>query len=155
MVDCLIKRTVIRCVATAIVSCVLLPLNCSARTFSAEGGDAVAGLGARQIAMGGTGVASSRGSYAVYYGAAGLSSSDKIELTYDRELGAMKPISFLGIALPTDFGREWGLKSHIGLGYYPRIYAKATGAFAEDDFESIFLRYLLHHNLRIHPVNSH
>ena len=115
----------------------------SARTFSAEGADAVAGLGARQIAMGGTGVASSRGSYAVYYGAAGLSDTQGVEFTYDRELGAIKPVSFLGLAVPTDFGRQIGLKTHFGLGYYPRIYAKATGAFNEDDFESIFLRYLL------------
>lgn len=115
----------------------------TARTFSAEGADAVAGLGARQIAMGGVGVASSRGSYTVYYGAAGLSEAEDTELSYDRELGAMKPVSFLGLAVPTDFGRNWGFETHLGFGYYPRIYAKATGAFAEDDFESIFLRYLL------------
>ena len=115
-----------------------------ARSFEAEGADTGAGLGARYVAQGGTGVATSNDAYAIYFNPAGLAEVQGFELSVSRQLNAtLHEINFLGAAwrLPLDEG--WGLKTSVGAAYYPRIHARASGAFDESDFESVFLRYLL------------
>lgn len=124
----------------------LLALAClaQAREFRAEGMDTGAGLGARHVAMGGTGTAFADDVYAAVYNPAGLAAVSSFELSVSRQLDArLDVVSFLGAAwrLPARATPGWDLT--VATVYYPRIHARASGAFAETDFESIFLRYLL------------
>ena len=117
----------------------------SAQTFQAEGADTGAGLGPRYVAQGGVGVANSDDVYAIFYNPAGLAAAQGFELSVSRQLNAqLHPINFLGAAwrLPIDEQR-WGVQATVAAAYYPRIHARASGAFGEGDFESLFLRYLL------------
>ncbi len=115
-----------------------------ARTFEAEGADTGAGLGARYIALGGTGVASSDDVYSVYYNPAGLAEASGFELSVSRQLNAtLHPVNFVGGAWQLPLGANAGVRATLGAAYYPRIHARASGAFADSDFESVFLRYLL------------
>ena len=117
----------------------------SQESFQAEGADTGAGLGARWVAQGGTGVATSDDVYAIYFNPAGLAEVKGFEFSVSRQLNAhLHAINFLGAAwrLPVDESR-WGLKATVAAAYYPRIHARASGAFDESDFESLFLRYLL------------
>lgn len=121
-----------------------LPAAASASSFEAEGADTGAGLGARQVAQGGTGVATSDDVYAAYFNPAGLAKVQGVEFSVSRQLNAtLHEINFLGAAwrLPLDPG--WGVAATVAAAYYPRIHARASGAFDESDFESLFIRYLL------------
>jgi hypothetical protein len=114
------------------------------RSFTAEGADAVFGLGARQIAMGGTGTSFVEDPYALYYNPANLAGVDRPTATVGRQLDAtLRPFSFIGAALPLGFAQDLGFDATLAIGRYPRIHAHATGAWGPDDFESIFLRFLL------------
>lgn len=114
------------------------------RSFTAEGADSVFGLGARQLAMGGTGTSFVEDPYALYYNPANLAGIDRPMASVGRQLDAtLRPFSFLGAALPLDFAHDLGFDATLAIGRYPRIHAHATGAFGPDDFESIFLRFLL------------
>ncbi|MBO1927342.1 hypothetical protein J3998_07095 [Thiomicrorhabdus sp. 6S2-11] len=113
-----------------------------ARSFLAEGADTGAGVGARQIGMGGSGVASTKDAYTVYYNPAAMGVGK--DLAVDRQLNAkLRNISYFGVtaALPVD--QFLGFRTTVGFAFFPRIHASASGSFAESDFESIFLRYLL------------
>ncbi len=115
-----------------------------ARSFTAEGTDTVYGLGARHLAMGGTGTATADDTYALYYNPANLAGIDRPLATAGRQLNAtLRPYSFVGLAVPLGFARDLGLDATMALGRYPRVHAHSTGAYAADDFESIFLHYLL------------
>jgi len=115
-----------------------------ARTFAAEGSDTGAGLGARYVALGGTGVATSDDVYAIYFNPAGLADVNATEFPVSRQLNAtLHRINFLGAAWRLPLGERWGVKATVAAAYYPRIHARASGAFDEGDFESLFLRYLL------------
>ena len=115
-----------------------------ARSFEAEGADTGAGLGARQIAQGGTGVATSDDVYAIYFNPAGLAQVKGVEVSVSRQLNAtLHEINFLGVAWRLPLEPAWGVDATVAAAYYPRIHARASGAFDESDFESIFIRYLL------------
>lgn len=112
--------------------------------FTAEGSDSVFGLGARQLAMGGTGTATAFDTYALFYNPANLAVIDRPLLTAGRQLDAeLRPLSFMGFAMPLQFARDAGWDASFALGRYPRIHAHSDGAFGPEDFESIFLRFLL------------
>lgn len=115
-----------------------------ARSFAAEGADTGAGLGARQVALGGTGVASSDDLYAIYFNPAGLAQVQGVELSVARQVNAtLHPFNFAGAAwrLPLDAAR--GVDATVAAAYYLRIHARASGSFNQSDFESVFIRYLL------------
>lgn len=117
---------------------------CHAQTFVAEGSDTGAGVGARQNAMGGVGVASTEDAYVIFYNPAAMNVNSTADLAVDRQLNAeLRLVSYLGatLALPTE--NLTGFKAAVGFAFYPRVHARASGAFSENDFESIFLRYLL------------
>jgi hypothetical protein len=121
-----------------------LPVLATAAAFQAEGSDTGAGLGPRQVALGGTGVASADDVHAVYYNPAGLASLAGGEITVSRQLNArLHPVNFLGVAWQLPLPTGWGLKTTVAAAYYPRIHARASGSYGEGDFESLFLRYLL------------
>ncbi len=118
--------------------------SAKARSFEAEGADTGAGLGARYVAQGGTGIASSDDVYAIYYNPAGLINVKAFELAVSSQLNAtLHRINFFGGAWRLPFEDRWGVKATVAVSYYPRIHARASGAYQESDFESLFLRYLL------------
>jgi hypothetical protein len=115
-----------------------------ARSFEAEGSDTGAGLGARYVALGGTGLVASDDVYAIYLNPAGLVDVKGIEFALSRQLNAkLHPFNFVGIAWRLPLDERWAVRSTVAAAYYPRIHARAGGAFDEGDFESLFLRYLL------------
>lgn len=115
-----------------------------ARTFQAEGSDSLAGVGARYVGMGGTGVASSKDVYAAYYNPAGLAEISRVETTVSRQLNAeLRLINFIGVAVPVPLKSEWGVRATVAGVFFPRMHAHSTGAFHEDEVENVFLRYLL------------
>jgi hypothetical protein len=112
--------------------------------FQAEGSDTGAGLGPRYVAMGGAGSAMVDDVHAIYLNPAGLSDVRGVELAASRQLNAtLHPLNFIGAAWQLPLDASWGLKATVAAAYYPRIHARANGAFNESDFESLFLRYLL------------
>jgi len=120
------------------------PLAAQDRTFVAEGSDTVIGLGARHLAMGGTGTATADDPHAIYYNPARLALIDRPVLTFGRQLDAeLRAFSFAGFALPLTFAENFGWHVTLAAGRYPRVHARSSGAFGEDDPESIFLRILL------------
>jgi hypothetical protein len=133
-----------RCASCLGLLAALAPAAVGANSFEAEGADTGAGLGARQVAQGGTGAATSDDIYAIYFNPAGLAQLQGVEFSVSRQWNAaLHDINFLGAAwrLPLDPG--WGVDATVAAAYYPRIHARASGAFEESDFESLFIRYLL------------
>jgi|GEM_PF-1350817 len=124
---------------------VLLALQTAqASQFTAEGSDTGSAVGSRYMALGGTGAAFADDAYAVYYNPAGLMDVDGFTVSGERQLNAeLRPVSFLGTALRLPVPQSWGVRVAVGAAYFPRIHARANGAFAADDVESVFLRYLL------------
>jgi len=115
-----------------------------ARTFQAEGSDTGMGVGARYIAMGGSGVAASNDGYAAYYNPAGLADLDGIEIAASRQLNAkLRPVNYFGIAARLPFVAGSGYRATVAGIYFPRVHAHATGTYNENEIESVFLRYLL------------
>ena len=115
-----------------------------AQSFWAEGSDTGAGVGARYVALGGTGVSISDDVYAAYYNPAGLAQVRGLEWSVSRQMNArLHEVNFLGVAWRLPLQRQLGLDVTVAGAYYPRIHARASGAFDDSDFESIFLRYLL------------
>lgn len=114
------------------------------RSFWAEGADTGMGLGARYIAMGGVGTAVADDVYATYYNAAGLAEVKGLQLSMSRQLNArLHPFNFLGVAWQVPGLGGTGYRAGVSYAYYPRVHARASGAFTEQDFESVYLRYLL------------
>jgi hypothetical protein len=115
-----------------------------AKSFEAEGSDTGAGIGARYVALGGTGVTTADDVFAIYFNPAGLADVRGVEFAVSRQLNAtLHAINFLGAAWRLPLEERWGMKATVAAAYYPRIHARASGAFDESDFESVFLRYLL------------
>lgn len=126
----------------ALLSSLAIPAQ--ARTFVAEGSDSGAGLGARYIAMAGAGVATSDDVYATYYNPAGLADLDGVSVSASRQLnGQFGGVNFLGVAARLPAELTGNFKATLSAAYYPRMHAHAQGAFQSNDFESVFLRYLL------------
>lgn len=120
------------------------PAQAQGRTFSAEGSDAVQGVGARSLSMGGTGVATATDPFAIYYNPSLLADVDQTIVTVNRQIdGTLRPYTFFGVALPVTGLDELGIDVTLGAARYNRIHARSTGAYREDEPESIFLRYLL------------
>lgn len=114
------------------------------RTFQAEGVDTGAGVGPRWIAQAGAGVASADDLYAIYTNAAGLVGVQGFELSISRQLNAkLHAYNFIGAAWRLPLPENWGWKTTLAGSFYPRIHARASGAYTEADFESLFLRFLL------------
>lgn len=114
------------------------------RTFVAEGSDAVQGVGARYLAMGGTGVATANDPHALYYNPSLLADIDRPVFTVTRQIdGQLRPYTFVGAAVPIPGLNDLGLDVTLGVARYNRIHARSSGAFGAGEPESIFLRYLL------------
>jgi hypothetical protein len=114
------------------------------RSFAAEGSDTIMGVGARHIAMGGTGTATADDPHAVFYNSSLLADIDRITLTGTRQLdGTLRPYTFIGAAVPLTFLEPFGIDATFGVARYNRVHARSSGAYGADEFESIFLRYLL------------
>lgn len=115
-----------------------------ARSFYAEGSDTIQAVGARHIAMGGTGTATANDPYAVFYNPARLVSITDIVVSGTRQLDAtLQPVTFIGAAVPLDFFDAYGFDVTLGVARYNRVHARSSGAFGANEPESIFLRYLL------------
>jgi hypothetical protein len=115
-----------------------------ARSFEAEGSDTGAGLGPRHVAMGGTGVATAVDVFATVANPAGLVEVDGLHLAASRQLDAtLHRLNFAGLAWRLPLPASSGVSATVAAAHYPRIHARASGAFDESDFESLFLRYLL------------
>jgi hypothetical protein len=141
------RHTALRCAGLhAVVAAGLLVAGGSgaARTFEAEGSDTGAGLGPRHVAMGGTGVATAVDAFATVLNPAGLAEIDGLHLAVSRQLDAsLHRLNFAGLAWRLPLPASTGLRATVAAAHHPRIHARATGAFDERDFESLFLRYLL------------
>lgn len=111
--------------------------------FQAEGSDLLMGIGSKNIAMAGASTASTDDLYAIFYNPAGLAEIKSAQLALstqaDAELGH---INFFGMAYAFDI-EQLNLKIALAFAYIPRLYVKTSGAYTEDDFESIFLRFTL------------
>ncbi|MEC7762515.1 MAG: hypothetical protein VX874_11465 [Pseudomonadota bacterium] len=114
------------------------------RTFVAEGTDVAAAVGARALAMGGSGTAIANDPHAIYYNPALIAGLDRPMLSVTRQLNAkVRPFSFLGMTMPVSTFEPLGLNVTLGYAHFPRVHARSTGAFAASDPQSIFLRLLL------------
>jgi len=128
----------------ALLLCTLSSRTVTARTFEAEGTDTGMGVGPRYVALGGSGVALADDVYAAYHNPAGLAAIDKLQVTVARQVSArLSAVSFLGVAAPLPLPLDWDYRAALAVVYYPRIHARASGAFADDELASVFLRYLL------------
>lgn len=115
-----------------------------ARSFQAEGSDLMMGVGPKNMALAGAVVAVSDDVYAGFWNPAGLSQIKGINLSVARQLNAkLIPMNFFGAAVSTKLLRKLSLDSTLAFSFIPRLHVKAEGAFKEDDFESIFIRYAL------------
>ncbi|RAP29889.1 hypothetical protein DID78_02855 [Candidatus Marinamargulisbacteria bacterium SCGC AG-343-D04] len=119
-----------------------------ARTFHAEGSDLFMGVGPKEMALGGAASAGTNTIYSVYWNPAGLAelktNSWVISRQFQSDLDSnLNAFNFLGISFLSPWLNIGGLKSTIAFSFIPRIYAKSSGAFSEDDIESVFLRFLL------------
>ena len=137
-----------RAIGAGLISCAALgaapALAQDDRSFFAEGSDAALGLGARQIAMGGTGAAHAISPYALHYNPALLALIDGPVVAFGRQADAtLRPYAFAGVAVPVPGADTFGLRATLAAARYPRIHARSSGAFAESDPESVFLRFLL------------
>ncbi|WP_085527310.1 hypothetical protein [Maritimibacter sp. HL-12] len=133
-----------RLALAALVSFAAAGAGAQGRSFSAEGSDTIMGLGARHIAMGGTGTATANDPHAVFYNPARLAGVDEVIVTGTRQLDAtLRPYSFIGATLPVSMFSDAGLDLTFGVARYNRVHARSSGAFGADEFESIFLRLLL------------
>jgi opacity protein-like surface antigen len=114
------------------------------RTFAAEGSDTIMGVGARHVAMGGTGAATADDPHAVFFNASLLADIDRFTVTGTRQLdGTLRPYTFIGAAVPLTFLEPLGFDATFGVARYNRVHARSNGAYGANEFESIFLRYLL------------
>lgn len=114
------------------------------RSFFAEGSDAVQGVGARHLAMGGTGVATANDPHAVFYNPSLLADVERPVVTVTRQIdGRLRPYTFIGAAVPVPGLDDLGIDVTLGVARYNRIHARSTGAFGANEPESVFLRYLL------------
>lgn len=124
--------------------CALGTAEGQGRTFAAEGSDTVMGVGARHLAMGGTGAATADDAHAVYYNPSLLADIREFTVSGTRQLDAtLRPYTFVGATLPLPFLEPLGIDASFGLARYNRVHAHTTGAWGPGDFESIFVRYLL------------
>lgn len=131
-------------VQAATVALAAFPSGAMAQSFVVEGSDAIMGVGARHLAMGGTGTATARDPHAVFYNSSLLVDVDRITVTGTRQIDAeLRPYTFIGAAVPLPFLEDTGLDATFGFARYNRVHARSSGAFGENDPESIFLRYLL------------
>lgn len=129
--------------ALAFALTLLLATPATAREFRAEGADAGTGVGARYVALGGTGVALADDLYAAWHNPTGLAQLQGLQLGLSRQADArLQPLSFIGVAGRLPLAAD-GPQVGLAAIFYPRVHARASGAFSQDDFESIFLRYLL------------
>jgi len=132
-----------------LVSALLLGLGvghaaAAQQEFWAEGSDTIFAMGARHIAMGGTGTATADDALAVFYNPARLSLIDRPNVAISRQLDAeLRPYAFAGAVVPLDFLAPLGIDASFGFARYNRVHARSKGAFTEDDPRSVFLRYLL------------
>ena len=127
----------------AVLAAALVAAASQARDFRAEGSDAGSGVGARYVALGGTGVALADDLYAAIHNPAGLARLDGLQLSVSRQLDArLQPVNAAGAAWKLPL-RADGPQVGLAAVFYPRMHARASGAFSDADFESVFLRYLL------------
>jgi len=114
------------------------------QTFHAEGSDTIFGVGARHVAMGGTGTATADDPLAIFYNPALLARTDRPMISLTRQLDAtLRPFTFAGATLPLPLPDSLGLNATIGFARYNRVHARSSGLLEEDDMRSVFLRYLL------------
>ncbi len=120
------------------------PMIAHARTFEAEGSDLLMGVGPQAIGMGGAVVATTGDVYASFWNPAGLLEAETAEVAVARQINAeLLPVNFIGLALNPSPFTLGDYRIALGLSWIPRLHVKAEGAFASDDFASIFLRYAL------------
>ncbi|MBN2815802.1 MAG: hypothetical protein JXQ67_03915 [Campylobacterales bacterium] len=114
-----------------------------AESFDVQGSDLLMGIGSTDIARAGASTASTNDLYAIFYNPAGLSEIQTAQLALSAQADArLGYVNFFGMAYA--FAVEpLSLKIAVAFAYIPRLYVKTSGAFIEDDFESIFLRYTL------------
>ena len=115
-----------------------------AQNFLFEGTDAVMGVGARYLAMGGTGTSTANDPHAVFYNPSLLTGIDRVTITGTRQLNAkLRPYTFIGIAVPLLSLKDTGFKSLSARRATTESIRDPVGAFGANEPESIFLRYLL------------
>jgi hypothetical protein len=82
--------------------------------------------------------------YAIVANPAGLVGVEGVQVAVSRQLDAtLHRLNFAGVAWRLPLPDASGLAASVAVAHYPRIHARATGSYAESDFESLFLRYLL------------
>ncbi len=129
---------------TAALAILATGAQAQTRSFNAEGTDTALGVGARHLAMGGTGASTADDAHAIYYNPALLADFDRAVVSGTVQLGAeLRPYTFIGAVLPLDVLDPLGLNVTLGAARYPRVHARSSGAFAADEAESVFLRLLL------------
>lgn len=116
----------------------------AAQTFDVEGSDLLLGVGSRAKALSGAVSAGTNDIYSVYWNPAGLAELTENQASVSGQLNAdMIPVNFAGIAFTGEWLKFAGLKSSVALSWITRLHVKASGAYKENDIESIFLRFSL------------
>jgi hypothetical protein len=102
------------------------------------------GVGAAAIGQGGAASASTHDIYAIYWNPAGLAELKKSQVSVAIQPTARYfPIDFVGAAYTGKALDFFGLKSTLAIAWIPRLFATATGAYSESDYQSMFLRFAL------------
>jgi len=114
-----------------------------AQSFYAQGSDLLMGVGAKNIATAGAVTANVDDVYAMFYNPAGLAEIESGELSISSQVDAkLGLVNFIGLAYSFPI-ESLNLKFTLAFTYTPRLYIESSGAYYEEDFESIFLRYTL------------
>ncbi len=114
------------------------------KTFIAEGSDLLMGVGPQQMGMAGAVTASTDDVYSTFWNPAGLSRIQGVDISIGKQVGSkLIPVNFIGIAASNSLLKGYGFDNSFAFAFIPRLHIYANGAFNEDDFESIFIRYAL------------
>ena len=122
----------------------LYSASAHAKSFDADGSDLLTGVGAEGIALSGAVTAGTSSIYSLYWNPAGLAELEENEISISGQTNAkIVPLNFAAVAFTTNWLSSFGLKSSIALSYIPRLHIKASGSYAENDLESVFIRFAL------------
>jgi len=131
------------CLGLTIFSLFLFPsIALGAKNFHAEGSDLLMGVGAKAIGLGGAVCAGTKSPYSIYWNPAGLAEINESQISISGQPNAkFLPVNFAGVAFTGEWLHFAGMKSTIGFAWIPRLHVTASGSYAANDFESLFLRF--------------
>jgi len=113
-------------------------------TFKTEGSDLLMGVGPAHIAQAGAVSADVDGIYALFWNPAGLARSTTGQIAISRQLDAsLETFNFIGISHSAKFTLLSDMRVAYAFAWLPRLHVATSGAFSNDSFENLFLRFAL------------